>query len=324
MNSAVFRVFSTFYGGRRGTVSMEALMRIILMTAACAIVASCGGGSAPSAPTGLEIVTTPVTTTSAPLPLGSAGGGNASCPTGSSAGARCMRLSVTCPSIPALGATLRITAPSSTNRGTILLSTGGGGTTLNGSIGLSAAMIQTFVADGLSVVELGWDQPGLWGGPQARTLACRYATAARWAYDNVHAGGRSTLFAAQGTSGGSSQIAFALAHYGLGDVIALANLGGGPPGCPLCSSDGVHSPEPLLPGSPPSLSRDPQVSYAGTTVRVFLAASEPTPDIVTDATAYYSAITTGKSMTMVPGTAHNIEETQAGVDAYVQSVRGAL
>lgn len=40
--------------------------------------------------------------------------------------------------------------------------------------------------------------PGIWGGPRARTLACRYATAAKWIYDNVHTGGSSTLFAAQG------------------------------------------------------------------------------------------------------------------------------
>jgi hypothetical protein len=52
--------------------------------------------------------------------------------------------------------------------------------------------------------------------------------------ENLHAGGKTRLFAAQGTSGGASQIAFALAHYGVSEFLDLANLGGGLPGCPLC------------------------------------------------------------------------------------------
>src|SRR5207249_10869340 len=125
-------------------------------------------------------------------------------------------------------------------------------------------------------------------------------------------GGRTRLFAAQGTSGGASQIAFALAHYSVGDLLDLASLGGGPPGCPLCSPDGINPPEPLLPGAPPSSNRDPLLNYPATTVRFFLGAQEPTPDIVTDANAYYNAITSATSFTTVAGTAHDIEQTQAG------------
>src|SRR5262249_12845464 len=126
------------------------------------------------------------------------------------------------------------------------------------------------------------------------------------------------------TSGGSSQIAFALAHYGLGSIIRVANLGGGPPGCPLCSPDGQHAPEPLLPGSPPSLNRDPQLSYPSTTVHFFLGANEPGADIVNDANAFFGVITSGKTFTIVPNTAHDIEATQAGVDAYVNAIRTDL
>ncbi len=142
-------------------------------------------------------------------------------------------------------------------------------------------------------------------------------------YDNIHSGGISRLFAAQGTSGGASQVDFALAHYGQSDIIVLANLGGGPLGCPLCSPDGQHGPEPLLPGSPPSVNRDPQPSYPNTSVRFFLGDGEST-DNIAEANAYYAAITSTKSMTIVPGTPHDIESTQAGVDAYVQSVSDAL
>jgi hypothetical protein len=132
----------------------------------------------------------------------------------------------------------------------------------------------------------------------ARTLACRYATAARWIFDHVHAGGNAALFAAQGTSGGASQIAFALAYYGIGSLLKLANLGGGPPGCPLCSPDGQHGPEPLLPAAPPAVNRDPLLSYPDTAVHFFLGQNEPTPDIVADANAYYNAITSGNKSFM--------------------------
>jgi hypothetical protein len=182
-------------------------------------------------------------------------------------------------------------------------------------------MIATFVADGLIVVEVAWEQPGIWGGPRARTLACRYATVARWARDSLYAGG---LFAAQGTSGGASQIAFALAHYGIRDFLDLANLGSGPPGCPLCSPDGQNPPEPLLPAPAPASSREALLNYPTTVVRFFLGDQEPTPEIITDAHAYHDAITLAKSFTIVPGTAHNIEQTQAGVDGFVASVRDAL
>src|SRR5437870_2956385 len=183
----------------------------------------------------------PLPSPASPLPLGQAvSGGTIACPagTGPVANSSCTTLTVTCPSIGAATATLRITRPSSagSTRGTVLLTTGGAGTNFQDS-SLTQAMIDTFFSDNLAVVQLRWDPPGIWGGPRSRTLACRYATAARWVYDNVHLGGRSRLFAAQGTSGGAAQIAFALAFYGAGDFIDLANLGGGPPNCPLCTFD---------------------------------------------------------------------------------------
>lgn len=304
-------------------------MRLRTVIVVCFVLAGCGkgGSSAPTQPSSSASPSPPPPTAASPLPLGVASAVDAGCPAGSPAGSQCKQITVACTGISIASATLRTTPPAAgaPGRGTIVLTTGGDGTALERSTSpLAAAMISTFNGDGLVAVEIGWNAPGIWGGPQPRTLACRYATAARWVYDNIHSGGRSLLFAAQGTSGGASQIAFALAHYGGSDFIALANLGGGPPGCPLCSPDGVHPPEPLLPGAPPSVNRDPQLSYPTTVVRFFLGDGEPTPDIIADANAYFAAITSTKSMTIVPGTPHNIGSTQAGVDAYVQSVRDAL
>ena len=148
----------------------------------------------------------------------------------------------------------------------------------------------------------------------------------------MHGGGRSQLFAAQGTSGGAAQIAFGLAYYGVGDFLDLANLGGGPPHCPLCAADGTPQ-EPLLPqrlsstcSFGPNVSiREPLLNYPATVVRSFLGDQDPNADCTADsARAYSAAITSQKSLMVVPNTPHVVESTQAGVDAYVVSVRAAV
>ena len=213
-----------------------------------------------------------------------------------------------------------------------MLTTGGDGTNFQDSP-LTQGMIATFFSDGLTVVQLRWDPPGIWGDPRARTAACRYATAARWIYDNVHIGGRSRLFAAQGTSGGAAQIAFGLSHYGIGDFVDLANLGGGPPICPLCANQPGVPQEPLLPSrlsptcfvAPTASIREPLLTYPTTVVRSFLGDQDPNSECTADnARAYSAAITSSKSFATVAATPHVIESTQTGVDAYVASVRGAM
>ena len=308
------------------------MRHVLRSTIAAAVVvtgsSSCGGSgnsATPTAPT--PVALTPSTS---PLPYGQAtGGGGVPCPPGPpAAGVTCSSLVVVCPSVPSASATLRITRPTSTalNRGTIVLTTGGAGTNFADST-LTLAMIATFVGDGLVVVQMAWDPPGIWGDPRARTVACRYATAAKWVYENVHTGGKSRLFAAQGTSGGAAQIAFGLAHYGVSDFLDLANLGGGPPNCPLCLCGEQTPVEPLLSAGVtcPALFRDPLLNYPATVVRFFLGDQDPNHEGTADsARTYHSAITSSKSFTTVSNTPHVVESTQAGVDAYVAAVRAAL
>ena len=304
--------------------------RSALVAVVVASGSSCGGGGsgqAPSAPT-------PVAQSASALPYGQAtGGGGVPCPPGGASGTACSSLVVACPSVPGGSATLGITRPASTalNRGTIVLTTGGNGTNFRDSA-LTPAMISTFVGDGLTVVQIAWDPPGIWGDARARTVACRYATAARWIYDNVHVGGRSRLFAAQGTSGGAAQIAFGLAHYGVSEFLDLANLGGGPPTCPLCTCDHVTAIEPLLPASldfdlcspPPPSIRDPLLNYPATVVQFFVGDQDLGNPTVDHGKRYYDVITSAKSYTVVLNTPHVVESSQAGVDAYVAAVRTAL
>ena len=249
---------------------------------------------------------------------------DAECPDGSREGSQCKRVVVSCPDIDEAFAQLRLSRPAAdvTYKGTIVLTTGGPGTfPYYGSLeDIAGMMVDTFVNDGFVTVGIKWEEPGIWHvDSRAITLACRYATVARWVYDNLHEGGEETLFVAQGNSGGAAQIAFGLAHYGLDEIIDLANLGGGPPFCPRCGGTGT-------PDSPsePLLSGNPRVNYPSTTVRFFLGDNEPTQYIIDNANEYFNAITSEKTMQIVPNTPHGVQFTQEGTAALIAAVREAV
>jgi len=249
---------------------------------------------------------------------------DAECPDGSIEGSLCKRVVVTCPDVDEASAELRLSRPAAdvTYKGMIVLTTGGPGTLqyYRSLEQVAGMMVDTFVNDGFATVGIKWEQPGIWDlDHRAITLACRYATVARWVYGNLHEGGEETLFVAQGNSGGSAQIAFGLAHYGLDEIIDLANLSGGPPFCPRCGgTDTPNSP------SEPLLSGNPQVNYPSTTVRFFLGENEPTQYIIDNANEYFNAITSEKRIQIVPNTLHNVAFTQEGTAALIAAVREAV
>ena len=178
-------------------------------------------------------------------------------------------------------------------------------------------MVDTLVDKGLTSVEVAWDPPGILGADRSRTLACRYATVARWIYQNLYQTGPGNVFIAQGNSGGASQIAFGLVHYGLDDFIDLANLGGGPPSCPLCRRTYGSVREPLLSGKP-------KLHYPNPVVRFFLGENEPKQAIRDAANSYFEAITSAKTFQVVPGTEHSVHFTQAGQDALISAITETL
>lgn len=247
--------------------------------------------------------------------------------------AGCMQVEVACPGIPDVTARLRVTGSGAA--GTLVLFTGGPGRGLFGNVAgaREQRVVRGFLASlhesGVKTVEVGWDGDGPWGLPAdrsilvgSRTLACRPGSLLPWIHGNVHEDG---FFAAQGNSGGASQIAFSLAHYGASELLDIVNLGGGPPPCPIAiggqpnytqneqclGGPGVwnESLEPLLAGSP-------ELTYPATVVNFFLGEHDPSRVVWDSAEAYFELIDAeDKSFTVVPNTGHGTHLTEEGASA---------
>ncbi len=120
-------------------------------------------------------------------------------------------------------------------RGTIIFLSGARGTNPWDGGAEPRRILTELRAAGFRTVVLQWLTAGGWS--KAATgwfeghgrLACRPATAARWVYDNLFTPTPTTAFCATGQSGGSSQVAYMIAQYGLADIISAAVLTGGPP-----------------------------------------------------------------------------------------------
>jgi len=159
-------------------------------------------------------------------------------------GGTCITLSIKqCPEAPDTTATVKITYPAggiSASIGTVLFMAGEGGTELyeafthgrdvisNGSAGVVPA--------GYTAVQFLWNASGETNGwltgpslDGPRGLACRFATAALWAYNNGSARKAGTAFCGTGNSGGSSAYAYALSEFGLYQNFDMVEVTSGPP-----------------------------------------------------------------------------------------------
>ena len=150
--------------------------------------------------------------------------GPVTCPAGKTQGAACTSVSVSCPRVPNLTATVSEAFPSGTAKGTIILVNGGGGTTF-----FNSGFANTYLNDGFRVVQLAWTTD--WedaGGIGLKSASCRNATIFRYMFYTVQAADRNSGFCAQGTSGGGAAIAYALAQYKLSDYFDYVVIGAGP------------------------------------------------------------------------------------------------
>lgn len=179
--------------------------------------------------------------------------GPVACPAGATRGAICTSVSVACPAVPNLTATLSEASPTGTALGTIILANGGGGTTF-----FNAGFANTYLNDGFRVFQLLWASD--WedtNGVGVKSAACRPATIFRYAFFSVQAGSHASAFCAQGTSGGGASIGYSLAQYGMSDYFDYVMISGGPGVSRMdygCDKDLYTGPAlnlcPLLPNAP--------------------------------------------------------------------------
>ena len=145
---------------------------------------------------------------------------------------------VSVPGLPDLSVEVAIKNPTTTEVGTLVAAAGEGGTFWwSGSVGFDAMIDDDFCAAGWRVVQTRWvgasgegwyltDPPTPPLGPP--TLAARSATILRKIHTLYCRGGVDNM-CVTGQSGGGSQMAYSLTHYGCKDIVRRALLSGGPP-----------------------------------------------------------------------------------------------
>lgn len=167
--------------------------------------------------------------------MGTAKASAIACPSGGLPGAACYALDIACPEIPNYTVYLKTINPSGPPRGVVTLTPGGtsnqlfedyayGSVTVQDLLNARFMTVQVTFGSPFNETELGWQTNANGAGPRA--ASCRYATMTAWIKTNL---APQVALCAAGISAGSQQIAEGLAHYGLGQYLAFAELGSGPP-----------------------------------------------------------------------------------------------
>jgi hypothetical protein len=269
-------------------------------------------------------------------------------------GESCYEVIVTCPNVAAPArANIKVgRAAGNTSRGTILFMTGVTGTQLYDTMGRAGEIIASAQAEGFQTVQIQWLDAWMIGAPGEEEgfarLACRPATVARWAHDQLD--GSAGAFCATGHSAGASQASFMLTHYGLEEQLDAIVPTGGPvfPRVDLACGDGggtwagfmdasfgflppgFDPQEPLTllesgngpcsRGDPSFMSRFRSASLASedadyvypNTMVSFVFEGDPEGGAVRDGTVYFDLLTSRASPYVrresVPDTTHSTEE----------------
>jgi hypothetical protein len=165
------------------------------------------------------------------LPLGTVNASPMlSCPSGYYPGSRCFQAVVSCPNTADIQVTYGYVNPSGTPRGTIVFFNGQGGTQTYGGSDTTNGYGTKYLQDGYRIVQnawaTDWENAGVANNMSVKNAACRPATLLNYLFQNVydqHGG-----MCAQGTSGGSGALGYALAWYGSSDYLDKAELLSGP------------------------------------------------------------------------------------------------
>ena len=158
-----------------------------------------------------------------------------------SSASSCREFAVTCPELQErVSGEIEVRRATAPARGVVaFLSSAGGGGWWVDDVPDGDAFFNDLRSQGLTVVQVRWSRGWLFSvpGEDAGTarLGCRPATAIRWVHDTEYAplglsppSGRCG-FCLTGNSGGASQIAYALAFYGLDTILDAVVPTSGPP-----------------------------------------------------------------------------------------------
>jgi hypothetical protein len=131
-----------------------------------------------------------------------------------------------------VSASLRVSNNSGSLSGTLVFFVGGDGNNYyEGAFSYSTgSILNASINNGYKVIQARWNNNPFSGTLGPLVLAgTRNATLLKAIYDDPTLYTAGTVFGALGNSGGSSQIAYSLAHFGAGDWLDLAVMTSGPP-----------------------------------------------------------------------------------------------
>ncbi|MDP9342157.1 MAG: hypothetical protein M3Q23_08670 [Actinomycetota bacterium] len=217
----------------------------ILFVALTLVAGACtgGGSTATGPPTGTGRPTGSFTSTpGGPLRLGTVEPGaitSHQCTTGF----QCQAFSVTCSGLeqPARGL-LEVQRPDGSPRGLVMYFSGQSGQSpwvTPSTDRVTLPFMQSMAQAGFVNVMVAWAEPWLLSAPGEQAgparLACRAASLVRYVHDRVYAPLGVTPapercgFCLAGESGGASEVAYSLSHYGLAGMVDGAVMAGGMP-----------------------------------------------------------------------------------------------
>ena len=144
---------------------------------------------------------------------------------------QCHRLQVTCGGLAARGAEV-VEYEVAASRGTVVVGTGVYGNRPYDEFQERQTTLKELATAGFEVFALRWSDGKLgWGstaeGAGYEAPMCGFSTVVRWLA--ATRADRPEVLCAQGNSGAALQIAYGLSVYGLGDLLDVAVLTGGPP-----------------------------------------------------------------------------------------------
>jgi len=182
-------------------------------------------------------------------------------------------------------------------KGTAAFFSGGYGTENYAKNAAEMVWLQSLVDDGYNVIQVHWTSDWWSGFDHLVEQACRPATVIAFILDRY---GPVTLV---GQSGGASQVAYAVEHYGQEPPKVV--LSGGPP-------------EPMN-----ILETNPPLYHPQTTFRLFAGELDTKQRPTVE--AYFEALAnagTAASYEVVPGTPHRVQSTVAGQDMLKAAIEG--